>query len=227
MNDRYTKGVTDVTDSEWMTVSEMSEKINIPVESLRRYIRSHNVHLKVKKVSKKYYLHDDCVTVIKQIRTLYNEGKNVEEVEENLSASGVTMTLTVKNDDDDRMTVHVADELKAIRKQLDEQKEFNKMLLEQLDKRDQQLFKLFEESQKLKIESVSTEERLESMNQTLLQKLDEQQKSIEESIERRDRRLMDTLKESQETRRQQYEFEQAQIEAATTKKKGFWKRLFS
>lgn len=187
MNDRHMKGVTEVTDNEWMTVSEMSEKINIPAESLRRYIRSHNVHLKVKKVSKKYYLHDDCVTVIQQIRTLYNEGKTVEEVEETLSASGIPMTLTVKTDDDERMTVHVADELKEIKSRLDKQEEFNK---------------------------------------ALLQKLDEQQKYIEESIERRDRQLMIALKESQEERKQQFELEQAMIEAAATKKKGFWRRLF-
>jgi DNA-binding transcriptional MerR regulator len=155
-----------MTDNEWMTVSEMSEKINIPVESLRRYIRSHNVHLKVKKVSKKYYLHDECVTVIQQIRTLYNEGKNVEEVEESLSESGIPMTLTVKNDDNDRMTVHVADELKAIRSQLDKQEEFNKALLQKLDeqqkyieqsieRRDRQLMEVLKESQQARIEAAA------------------------------------------------------------------------
>lgn len=188
MNDRYMKGVTDVTDNEWITVSEMSEKINIPTESLRRYIRSHNVHLKVKKVSKKYYLHDDCVTVIQRIRALYNEGKTVEEVEETLSKVGIPMTLTVEDNNDDRMvTVHIADELKAIRSQLTDQNEFNKMLIEELRN---------------------------------------QKEYIEQSIERRDRQLMEVLKESQEVRKQQYELEQAKVEAAATNKKGFWSRLF-
>jgi DNA-binding transcriptional MerR regulator len=122
-----------MTDNEWMTVSEASEKVNIPVETLRRYLRHHNVHLKVKKLSKKYYIHNDSMTVIEEIRRLYAEGKNIEEVEESLSASGVTMTLTVKNDDDETMTVHVADELKSIKEQLEQQKQFNQALLEKLE----------------------------------------------------------------------------------------------
>lgn len=159
-----------MTDHEWLSVSEVSEKVNIPVETIRRYIRSHNVHLKVKKLHKKYYLHDEALTVVEQIRGLYAEGKNVEEVEEILSLKGVPMTLTVKNEDDERVTVHVADELKAIRQQLKEQNQFNIKLLEELknqrdyiensiEKRDRQLMELLKESQQARIEQAATQQK--------------------------------------------------------------------
>ena len=138
-----------MTDNEWLTVSEASKKINIPVETIRRYIRSHNVHLRVKKLGKKYFIHDESMTVIEQIRVLYTEGKNTEEVENSLSASGVPLTITIKNDHDESVT----DELQEIRKELQEQrqfnekqKEFNIQLLQEL--KNQRLFyeKKFDES---------------------------------------------------------------------------------
>src|SRR4051812_30626075 len=143
------KGRDRMNDTEWVTVSEASEKTNIPVETIRRYIRSHNIHLRVKKLGKKYHIHDESMTVLSRIRTLYDQGKNIEEVEESLSASGIPMTITVKNDDDSSMTVHVNDELKEIKKELQEQrklneqqqqlqKEFNLQLIQEM--KNQQLF---------------------------------------------------------------------------------------
>lgn len=133
------KGCDSMTDNEWLTVSEVSEKINIPVETIRRYIRGHSVHLKVKKQGKKYFLHNDAMTVIKQIRAFYDRGMNADEVEENLSSSGIPMTITVKDDNDEAMTVHVADELKEIKRALKEQKQFNQMLLQKLDQQNEHL----------------------------------------------------------------------------------------
>ncbi|MGX2962112.1 MerR family transcriptional regulator (plasmid) [Peribacillus sp. JNUCC 23] len=172
-----------MADSEWFTVSEACEKINVPVETIRRYLRSHNVHLKVKKLGKKYFIHHDSLTVIKQIRALYDQGKNIDEVEESLSASGVAMTITVKSDDES-MTVHVADELQEIKRALQDQEKFNQALLQKLDE------------QNAHIQS--------------------QHDYIKQSLERRDRELMQAISESQ----------QARIETATAKQKGFFSRLF-
>lgn len=167
------KGVNFMTDNDWMTVSEVSEKVNIPVETIRRYIRSHSVHLKVKKLHKKYYIHDESMTVIEQIRALYAEGKNIEEVEETLTASGIPMTITVKNDNDEAMTVHLTDELQEIKQALQEQKQFNQQLLEQmkqqqeyisqsLEKRDQRLLesiRAMQEQKQAQIETATAEQK--------------------------------------------------------------------
>ncbi|EOW8912836.1 MerR family transcriptional regulator [Listeria monocytogenes] len=159
-----------MTDNDWLTVSEASKRVNIPVETIRRYLRSHNVHLRVKKLSKKYYIHDESLTVIEQIRTLYDRGKNVEEVEEALSASGIPMTITVKNDDDEAMTVHVVDELLEIKKKLEQQEKFNHELMKRLDDRDkyikesleardQRLLEAIRESQQARLEVAASQEK--------------------------------------------------------------------
>lgn len=128
-----------MTENEWLSVSDISEKIGVPVETVRRYIRNHGVHLRVKKIHKKYEVHSGSLDVFKQIRELYADGKNIQEVEQTLSNRGVPMTITVNVHDDESMTVSVADELQRMNDRLEEQEKFNKeqaeyntLLLEEL-----------------------------------------------------------------------------------------------
>jgi DNA-binding transcriptional MerR regulator len=149
------KGCKPMNDNEWITVSEVSEKINVPVETVRRYLRQFSLYLKVKKVHKKYLVHDDSLTVLETIRQQYAEGKNAEEIENFLATSGATMTITVKNDDDDEwVTVSVANELKDIKKALEEQKQLNQQLLEQIQKQNEYINNRLEERDKLLMESL-------------------------------------------------------------------------
>ncbi|MED1489156.1 MerR family transcriptional regulator [Bacillus smithii] len=142
-------------ENEWMTVTEVSEKINVPVETVRRYLRQFSLYLKVKKMHKKYLIHDDSLTVLETIRQQYAEGKNAEEIENFLATSGVTMTITVKNDDDESITVHVADELKEIKKALEEQKQFNEMLLKKLDEQNRYIKESLEKRDRQLMESLT------------------------------------------------------------------------
>jgi len=173
-----------MTDHEWISVSEASEKTNIAVETLRRYINRHHVHLRVKKLGKKYFIHDESMTVIERIRALYDAGKNKDEVEEALSMSGVPLTITVKNGHDESMTVHVNDELREIKRELQEQRQFNEQqklfnmqLLQEL--KNQQLFyeKKFEE---LKYDREFVTSLRGSMEQRRLEAAQHEQKTNEE-----------------------------------------------
>jgi DNA-binding transcriptional MerR regulator len=150
-----------VVEDNWLSVSDVSEKVGIPVETIRRYIRSHGVHLKVKKVHKRYVVHNDSVTVIKQIRELYADGKNVDEVEQTLSNRGIPMTVTVKMDNDYSMTVSVADELKRMNERLEEQQnfnkqqsEFNRLLIEKLENQERYIKDSLEKRDQVLIESL-------------------------------------------------------------------------
>jgi DNA-binding transcriptional MerR regulator len=163
-----------MNDKEWLTVSEASEKVNIPVETLRRYLRHHNVHLKVKKLSKKYYIYNESMTVIEEIRRLYADGKNVEEVEESLSSSGFPMTLTVKNDDDEPMTVHVADEIKEIKEQLEKQTQFNQVLLDKLNEQNERMERYILKRDSEVMEKLN---QIQSSHQTLLEAASTQESS--------------------------------------------------
>jgi DNA-binding transcriptional MerR regulator len=233
------KGRDRMTDTEWVTVSEASEKTHIPVETIRRYIRSHSVHLRVKKLGKKYHIHDESMTVLYRIRALYDQGKNIDEVEESLSASGIPMTITVQNDDESSMTVHVADELKDIKKELQEQrqlheqqKQFNMQLLQEI--KNQQLYyeKKFEETkydrefvgslrnsmEQRRIESSGHErmvnEQLENVNQQLSEiQQNNNVKELSEQVAELSNQVEQMVKKAQEP-------------AATKEKKSFWSKLF-
>lgn len=207
-----------MTDNEWMTVSEVSEKVNIPVETIRRYIRSHSVHLKVKKLGKKYSIHESSLAVIEQIRALYDRGKNIDEVEEVLSASGIPMTITVKNDNDESMTVNVADELQAIKRRFEQQEkfneklqQFNESLLEQLNQQQLYFEKKFEE---LKYDRELISSLREGMEQRKLESAENENK---------------TDKQLEDINQQLSEIQQTIKEVAPTgqQKKGFFQRLFN
>jgi DNA-binding transcriptional MerR regulator len=145
----------------WLLVSDISEKIGVPVETVRRYIRNHGVHLRVKKIHKKYEVHSESLDVFKQIRELYADGKNIQEVEQTLSNRGVPMTINVNVDDDESVTVSVADELQRMNEKLTQQEEFNKLLVEKLDQQQaefKQELKQLERQLENKIEQSKVEE---------------------------------------------------------------------
>lgn len=156
----------------WLSVADVNEKIGVPVETIRRYIRSHGVHLRVKKTHKRYLIHDDSLTMFEQIRRLYADGKNVEEVEQALTNKGFPMTVKVQldNETNDSMTVNVADELLELKQMLTEQQKVN----------EQQI----------------------AFNKQLLQELEQQKQILKDSFEKQDHKLIQSLRQGLEVRKQ-------------------------
>lgn len=197
----------------WLTVSEVSERAGIPVDTLRRYIRVHGVHLKVKKVHKKYQIHEESMNVLQTIRELYAGSKNIDEVEQALSNKGIPMTITVETENNERMTVNVSDELKEIRQALEEQRNFNKLLLEQLETQQSRMDK----------QQAYIDERMNERDKQLMQgirSIQEQKRlSIEgaEYKESMDKQLENIGKQIGNMDKQLQEFKQSLIEAATSK----------
>lgn len=118
----------DSMDEQWLDVSDVAKKNNIPAEIIRRYIREHGVHLRIKKSGKYYYVHDGALDVIKHIRQLSSDGKKKDEIEESLSAAGIPITITV-NHDGGQTIVNVADKLLDMEKTLLEQQQQSCILL--------------------------------------------------------------------------------------------------
>jgi hypothetical protein len=87
--------------SEWYTLKEMIELVDIPENSLKRYIQEHDNFIKFNKEHNRYKIHESAVNVLKKIRKLYGEGHKKDEVNDRLREMGTPMDIVVKPDDDD------------------------------------------------------------------------------------------------------------------------------
>jgi DNA-binding transcriptional MerR regulator len=152
-----------MTENEWLTASEIAEKVRIPVETIRRYCRQHSHHLKIKKDHKKYNIHSESVAAIEQIRELYAAGKSIDDVEKMLEASGVPLTITVDPEREDR----IEKQLQEMRERLDQQQEFNRQLLDRLDKQQKYIDSRLEERIRLEDKDRKLMEDLRGSMQSL------------------------------------------------------------
>jgi DNA-binding transcriptional MerR regulator len=97
----------------WLTVADVAQKVDIPPETVRRYITRHSLHLQVKKGHKSYQIAESCVPVFIQIRHLYAEGKQIDEVEAALLQLGKPTIITV-NESGESVNVNVVEALSAL-----------------------------------------------------------------------------------------------------------------
>lgn len=163
----------DMADDKWITVLEVEKQTSIPNATIRRYIRNHGHHLNIKKQGKSYLVASESTGVFKKIRDYYNEGKNTEQVEKALSQEGIPVTITV-NDNDHAMNINIAEALLQLQKDVNEQKEINRSLLEQVKrqeesqlKRDQMLLKVIKEIQETKRLSAATQDTKKRENKDI------------------------------------------------------------
>lgn len=82
---------------EWFTVSEVSEKLNIPAETIRRYITRHQMHLYVRKGHKSYQIAEISISTLHEIRSLYGEGKQADEIDRVLAGGNRPTIVDVKD----------------------------------------------------------------------------------------------------------------------------------
>lgn len=125
---------------EWYTITELADKLKIPDATIRRYVRQHGHHLQIRKKSKSYQIANVSLPVLSKIRELYMmDGMTVDQVDEALAAAHVPIVMTVDdvNDHGEVVTVNVPQALSSLEKsvndRMNEQMEFNKLLLQRLD----------------------------------------------------------------------------------------------
>jgi benzoyl-CoA reductase/2-hydroxyglutaryl-CoA dehydratase subunit BcrC/BadD/HgdB len=132
--------VIDVTDeNEWLTVTDLSQKFGIPDATLRRYIRQHGHHLKLRKHHKSYLVALESIDVLVRIREAYAEGKGMDDVENALAAAHAPtfITVTEVNDDGEQVTVNVAEALSSLQKTVNDQNEMIRALGQLLQNKQQ------------------------------------------------------------------------------------------
>lgn len=148
-------------ENEWYTITQTSEKTNIPPDTVRRYVRNHRGYLKTRKRGNGYQIHINSLKIIHEIRRLYDEGLNIRDVDEQLSFVHP-------------MTIEVTDEQKQIRQTIDVASALHEMKAgfmqvievqqKELQKVKEELASARQEIQELKMSEEKREQTLNSLN---------------------------------------------------------------
>src|SRR5690625_867388 len=77
--------------NEWFPISKVSEEVNIPPETVRRYARQYRNYLEIKRGERNaYLLHRRSFDTITKIRSLLAQGHQHEQVKSQLELLGFT-----------------------------------------------------------------------------------------------------------------------------------------
>lgn len=138
---------------EWFSISELAEKSGIAESTVRRYLNNFNVFFRDKggKRSKKYEA--NSINILNRIRELFEQGKESEEVRHILSREysmiidGDSEVVTDENQERnvDLPALKTSEDTVVIRELLEEQRDFNKMLLDLLQKQETRIQQLTDE----------------------------------------------------------------------------------
>ena len=184
-------------EKEWIPVNDLAKKIEVSENTLKRYIRRHEQFLKVKQGNRsKYFIHSDSIKIVRQIKKMYNDNMNEEEVNKKLQVSGIPLVITVPKDDngEESLSVNILDTMNSLHERLGQLEQINKNQSEQL-----------EELRKLVKQQTEQQRQQQEFQEVLVQRMDE-----------RDQNLMTMIRETQETKK---------LLAATQQKRWwqFWK----
>lgn len=156
-------------EKQWFSVVEVESQTGIPNQTIRRYINNHGVYLNPKKRGKGYFLSEESVKVIQEIRKLYDEGMTAQLVNDTLQERNIPMVITV-SEGEQTMNIQVGEALSSMKKSIDEQNEVIRSLAEQmkkqqeyiderLEQRDQRLIAAIRESQEVRREIAAEKEK--------------------------------------------------------------------
>lgn len=140
-------------EKEWFSVLDIEKQTGIPNQTLRRYINNHGHHLNVKKQGKAYYLADESIKVIQEIRKLYEEGMTAQQVNDTLVERAIPMTITI-SDGEQKISVHVGEALQDLKESINEQNKVIRSLVEQVQKQQEYIDTKLEDRDRRLIESL-------------------------------------------------------------------------
>lgn len=183
--------------SKWYTLKEMIELVDIPENSLKRYIQEHDNFIKFNKEHNRYKVHESAINVLKKIRKLYGEGHKKDEVNDRLREMGTPMDIVVESDDDG---IDSKKELLDIKEMLRRQMEFNENQM----KFNQELKQMVNRNESERIESlrktlqIEHKETEEKNQQALKENNEATEKIVKEAIETNREEIIAEIKKATE-----------------------------
>lgn len=165
----------------WIAVTDVAQRVDIPPETVRRYITRHSLHLQVKKGHKSYQIAESCVPVFVQIRQLYAEGKQIDEVESALLQLGKPTIITV-NESGESVNVNVVEALAALDSKM---KAIASMLMnvdERLKSGEQDRAAMNEDMREIREQFVTAHKEVSTTTEQLSERIVNVQNSLGEEI---------------------------------------------
>jgi DNA-binding transcriptional MerR regulator len=165
-----------ILEAKYLNINELAERTGIPDTSVRRYIAKFPHFFKYKGGTRSRRYEDKSVKVLLRIKTLYDSGYETDQADEILRQEGFAMIVDGDKVEEKSVIPYmvtaedvaeiVRRETEPLKKALEEQMNFNKVLIEKLeqqqkslDKRDQLLLESIKEIQERKrIEVAATKE---------------------------------------------------------------------
>lgn len=173
--------------NEWFSISNVSEKVNIPHETVRRYVRHYRDYLKLKRGERNAYLvHESSLGIIKRIRYLLEQGHQREQVKNILEN---TAEIIVKTSDEET------------NEQIISQPQLHEMLIKEIQKIAKQNEELLESLNSMHERMNGYEELFMQLQAAASEQIYEQDKEQRDNERKRDAYLMRAMNESQEKRK--------------------------
>lgn len=136
--------------SKYLTITEIAEQTDIPNSTCRRYLAAFEPFFSVKGGSRLKKYESDAVNVLKRIKQLYDEGLETHEIFDMLKNE---FPLVVNSEEQRETseqapvipTLATSEDIAEIKKSLEEQKQFNQALLQEMKQQHLYYEKKFDE----------------------------------------------------------------------------------
>lgn len=140
----------------WFTVRQLSDETTIAENTVRRYISKFEDFFVSKGGTRSRLYERDAINVLIRIKNLYDSGCETEQVRETLrNEFPITYDANATKEDKSSTPVIIANEdLMEIKKALEEQKEFNRLLLERLNKQEEYIENTLEKRDQKLVENM-------------------------------------------------------------------------
>ena len=117
---------------DWITVNKISQMIDTPVPTVRRYIQKHQTFFNTRREGKKILLHPDSVELLKKIRKWYVVDNMIDiEIDNKLKTSGYKAFIEMESINHESIERELdSTSLDFVKAMFEEQRAINEQLME-------------------------------------------------------------------------------------------------
>ncbi|MGZ9869590.1 MerR family transcriptional regulator [Priestia endophytica] len=93
-------------EEKWFSVQQVADELDVPGSTVRRYLTQFSDFLEIKKSKNKNFINSDSLEVLKEIRDLFADKKNIEQVRERLASHRASFIDVEEEDVEVKSSAH-------------------------------------------------------------------------------------------------------------------------